>query len=122
MKVLIVEDEALIAMHLEVLVTQLGHQVCAIAHSADEAVVAAGVHRPDVALMDIHLAAGSSGIVAACKMHDLYGTRCIFLSGNLDEAARNAVQSCNPVDFLGKPVMAVVLQRALKKAEAAASL
>jgi two-component system, response regulator PdtaR len=122
MKVLIVEDEALIAMHLEVLVTQLGHQVCAIACRADEAVVAAGVHRPDVALMDIHLAGGSSGIVAACKMHHLYGTRCIFLSGNLDEAARNAVQSCNPVDFLGKPVMAVVLQRAPKKAEAAASL
>jgi len=80
------------------------------------------VHRPDVALTDIHLAGGSSGIVAACKMHDLYGIRCIFLSGNLDEPARTAVQSCNPVDFLGKPVMAVVLQRALRKAEAATSL
>lgn len=122
MKLLIVEDEALIAMHLEVLVTQLGHHVCAIAHSADEAVVEAGLHRPDLALMDIHLAHGSSGIVAACKLHDLYGIRCIFLTGNLDEAAQNAAQSCNPVDFLGKPVMAVVLQRALKKAEVAAGL
>jgi DNA-binding NarL/FixJ family response regulator len=117
MKVLIVEDEVLIAMHLEMLVTQLGHEVCAIALCADEAVAHAGLHRPDVALMDIHLARGSSGIVAACEMHDLYGIRCIFLSGNLDEAAQITVHSCDPVDILGKPVLAITLQRALKKAE-----
>src|SRR5947207_1766691 len=103
MKVLIVEDEVLIAMHLEMLVTQLGHEVCATALCANEAVAHAGLHRPDVALMDIHLARGSSGIVAACTMHDLYGTRCIFLSGNLDEAAQITAHSCEPVDILGKP-------------------
>ena len=98
MKVLIVEDEVLIAMHLELLVTQFG--VCAIALCADEAVAHAGLHRPDVALMDIHLARGSSGIAAACKIHDLYGIRCIFLSGNLDEAAQTAVHSCDTVEVL----------------------
>jgi DNA-binding NarL/FixJ family response regulator len=122
MKVLIVEDEVLIAMHLEMLVTQLGHEVCAIALCADDVVAHAGLHRPDVALMDIHLARGSSGIAAACKMHDLYRIRCIFLSGNLDEAAQTTVHSCDPVDILGKPVLAVTLQRALKKAQVHARL
>jgi two-component system, response regulator PdtaR len=122
MKVLIVEDEVLIAMHLEMLVAQCGHEVCATAHCADTALTAAEAHRPHVTLMDIRLARGSSGIDAACKMHARYGLRCIFLSGNLDEAAHIAVHSCNPVDIIGKPVLPVVLQRALKKAEDSARL
>jgi len=117
MRILIVEDEVLIAMHLEMLVAQLGHEVCAIALSADEAVAHAAVYRPDVALMDIRLARGSSGIDAAREMHACFGLRCIFLSGNLDEAAKIAVHPFDPVDFIGKPVLPVMLQRALKKAE-----
>ena len=117
MRILIVEDEVLIAMHLEMLVAHLGHEVCAIARSADEALAHAAVYRPDVALMDIRLARGSSGIDAAREMHARFGLRCIFLSGNLDQAAKIAIDPCDPVDFIGKPVLPVMLQRALKKAE-----
>ena len=68
MNVLIVEDEVLIAMHLELLVTGFGHEVCAIALSAAEAIAHAAAHRPDVALMDVRLAGGSSGIEAAGEL------------------------------------------------------
>jgi DNA-binding NarL/FixJ family response regulator len=117
MRVLIVEDEAIIAMHLAMLVGVLGHQVCATAASAAEAIERAVRLRPDVALMDIRLAQGSSGIDAAREIHARQKLRCIFLSANLDEATMTALQPYEPIDFVGKPVLPVVLQRALKKAE-----
>lgn len=117
MRVLIVEDDAIIAMHLALLVVELGHEVCATAVSAAGAIALATAHNPDVVLMDIRLAQGSSGIEAARELHAQQALRCIFLSGNLDEATRSAVLPYEPIDFVGKPVLPVVLQRALKKAE-----
>lgn len=117
MRVLIVEDDAIIAMHLALLVVELGHEVCATAVSAAGAIALATAHNPDVVMMDIRLAQGSSGIEAARELHAQQALRCIFLSGNLDEATRSAVLPYEPIDFVGKPVLPVVLQRALKKAE-----
>lgn len=115
MKILIVEDEALIAMHLELMVADFGHQVCAVAASAAEAIAHAALHLPDVALMDIRLAGGSSGIDAAREIYARHSIRCIFLSANLDEPTRNAVRAYDPVDFVGKPILPSLLQRALEK-------
>ena len=121
MRVLIVEDDAIIAMHLAMLVAELGHDVCATAASAAGAIALATAHNPDVVLMDIRLAQGS-GIDAARELHARRGLRCIFLSANLDEPTRAALQPYEPIDFVGKPVLPVVLQRALKKAEGATDL
>jgi DNA-binding NarL/FixJ family response regulator len=117
MRVLIVEDEALIAMDLAMLVTELGHDFCAIAASAAGAIAPAEAHNPDVVLMDIRLAQGSSGIDAAREFHVRLALRCIFLSANLDEPSRTALLPYDPVDFIGKPVMPIVLERALKKGQ-----
>ena len=115
MLVLIVEDEALFAMYLEMLVVELGHEVCAVAASARDAIVCASTHHPDVALMDIRLARESSGLDAARELHARHGLRCIFLSGNLDEATRNAVLSCEPVAFVGKPIVPISVATSLSK-------
>jgi two-component system, response regulator PdtaR len=117
MRVLIVEDDAIIAMHLAMLVAELGHEVCATAVSADQAIERADALRPDVVLMDIRLRRGSSGVDAARELHARQALRCIFLSANLDEPTRTALLPYEPIDFIGKPVMPVSLQRALKKAE-----
>jgi DNA-binding NarL/FixJ family response regulator len=119
MKVLIVEDEAIIAMHLEMLVVEFGHEVFGIAASTDEAIALAIACRPDVALMDIRLRFGSGGIEAARELYSRHGLRCIFLSGNLDEATRTAALPYEPIDFIGKPILPIALQRALEKAEKA---
>jgi CheY-like chemotaxis protein len=50
MRVLIVEDEAIIALHLAMLIAELGHVVCATAASAAGAIALATAHNPDVAL------------------------------------------------------------------------
>jgi DNA-binding NarL/FixJ family response regulator len=117
MRVLIVEDEAIIALHLAILVAELGHEVCATAASAAGAIALATLHNPHVVLMDVRLADGSSGIDAARELHAQQALRCIFLSANLDELTRRALLPYEPIDFVGKPVLPVVLQRALKKAE-----
>lgn len=117
MRVLIVEDDAIIALHIAMLVAELGHEVCATAATAAGAIALAALHNPDVVLMDIRLAQGSSGIDAAREIHAQQALRCIFLSGNLDEPTRTALLPYEPIDFVGKPVLPVVLQRALKKAE-----
>ena len=117
MRVLIVEDEALIAMDLAMLVAELGHDVCAIAASAAAAITQAAAHDPDVVLMDIRLSQGSSGIDAARELHARRALRCIFLSANLDEPTRTALLPYDPIDFVGKPVLPIMLERALNKAQ-----
>jgi two-component system, response regulator PdtaR len=117
MRVLIVEDDVIVAMHIAMLVTELGHEICATAASATEAVARAALDGPDVVLMDIRLAGGSSGIDAAHEIYERLGLRCIFLSANLDEATRAALSPYEPIDFVGKPLLPLLLQRALKKAE-----
>lgn len=117
MKVLIVEDELLIAMDLEMAVTKLGHEVCGIAASASDAIAQATAHQPDVTLMDIRLANGSSGAEAAREIYARHGLRCIFLSANLDGATQAALGAVAPIAFLGKPFLPTALQRALAIAE-----
>ena len=62
-RILIIEDETLIAMDLNEIVTTLGHTVIATADTAAKAIAAAAKHKPDLVLTDIQLADGSSGVM-----------------------------------------------------------
>ena len=117
MRILIVEDDAIIAMYLAMLIADFGHTVCGTADSASGAMDQAADRRPDLGLMDIRLANGSSGIDAARELHARHGLRCIFLSANLDELTERSLAPLDPIDFIGKPVLPVLLKRALEKAE-----
>jgi two-component system, response regulator PdtaR len=114
MKLLIVEDEIILAMRLELFVKKLGHQVCAMAATEAEAVASAETHRPDVVLMDLHLAHGGSGAQAACQIYKSFGIRSIVVSANIDATAREALQDCQPIAFVGKPFRQTELDDALK--------
>ena len=63
-RVLIIEDESIIAMHIKSIVEGLGHEVIGIVRTRDEAVKMASDERPELVLADISLADGSSGIDA----------------------------------------------------------
>ena len=67
-RVMIIEDESLIAMDLSAIVTDLGHEVTGIARTRDRAVELAARIRPDLILADIHLADASSGIDAVNRI------------------------------------------------------
>ena len=62
--VMVIEDEAIIAMDIQALVQDMGHRVTGIARTRTEAVALAAKDRPDLILADIHLADNSSGIDA----------------------------------------------------------
>jgi len=63
-RILVIEDEAIIAMDIQDIVTDLGHQVTGVERTADRAVELFNVEKPDLILSDIQLADGSSGIDA----------------------------------------------------------
>lgn len=79
--VMIIEDESIIAMDLEALVSDMGHRVTGIARTHSEAVRLAGEELPDLILADIQLADNSSGIEAVNEvMADLGRRPVIFIT------------------------------------------
>lgn len=108
MKILIVEDEFMVAMTLRVLLKRLGHDVVAIADDVNSAVNEAERTRPQLAFVDIHLAKGSSGLEAASELSKS-GTICVFLTGNPPDGPRpDLALGCLPKPFSDKALAATV--------------
>jgi DNA-directed RNA polymerase specialized sigma24 family protein len=78
--VVIIEDEPLIALDLEQLVTDLGHRVVKIARTAQQAVEAVQRFRPGLVLADIHLADGSSGLDAINEILRTFSLPVVFVT------------------------------------------
>ncbi|WP_174274007.1 response regulator [Sphingomonas bacterium] len=79
-EVLIIEDEPIIAMDLETIVRDLGHNVTGVAVTRDEAVSQALAHRPGLVLADIQLADDSSGIDAVKDILAEFAVPVIFIT------------------------------------------
>jgi two-component system, response regulator PdtaR len=103
--VLIVEDQVLIAIHLQDLVDEAGHRVSAIAHDTAAAMAAAARQRPSFAIMDLRLANGSSGLDAAQQLYETYGVRCLFVSANIDDEVRKTAARFQSLGYIGKPFL-----------------
>jgi DNA-binding response OmpR family regulator len=112
MKILIVEDEALVARSLEFLLKLDDHRITGIAGDIAAAVASVDREKPDLALVDMRLARGSSGYDVAVALHGR-GVLCFFLTGNVP------VDACPEVALgcIEKPYSEAVLQAALKFAE-----
>src|SRR5262249_56885354 len=83
-RVLIVEDEAIVRMDLEVQLQTLGHAVVAAVDNGDEALARAGELRPDLVFMDIRLKGAPDGITTAEGIKKL-GIAVIYLTAFADE-------------------------------------
>ena|SRR6187402_1663392 len=116
LEVLIVEDQVLIAIHLQDLVEEAGHRASAIAHDAAGALAAAARYRPALAIMDIRLANGASGIDVARQLYQEHGIRCLFVSANIDDTVRSRVADLEPLGFIGKPFLAAEVIAAVQGA------
>ena len=81
LSVLIVEDEAIIGMLLSEVLAGMGHKVCAVVASEDEAVEAAALHLPDMLIVDAGLAAGS-GVSAVDTILATRFVPHVFTTGN----------------------------------------
>lgn len=103
-RILIVEDDALIALDLQQTIEDLGGAVVGRAARTVDAIGLAVKHQPDVVLMDIRLAGGSDGIDAARDIRRLQQIPIIFVTGNTDPATRERILEFSDATLLNKPV------------------
>jgi len=113
LNILIVEDDPLLAETVKSLVElNPRFQVTALANDLDSAVAAVEERRPDLALVDLQLANGSSGYAVAARLHDA-GIACLFTTARAPGfAVRDLAIGC-----LQKPYREEDLVRALTEAE-----
>src|SRR5918911_1311403 len=103
-RILIVEDDYLVALQFENALTEAGYDVVDIASTAEEAVQIVPDYRPELVLMDVRLAGPRDGIQAAAEIFDRFGIRSIFVSAFSDPATRARADRANPIAWLPKPV------------------
>lgn len=101
-RVLVVEDEAVVAMNIETALAAAGFEVLAIVDTEKDAVAAAGRLKPDIVLMDITLR-GGNGIAAAKSIQQQSDTQIIFLSGNSDPKTLAEAHAVEGAGFILKP-------------------
>ena len=113
LRILVVEDDLQLATTLKYLVEDNPrYRVVATADDADSAIAAAEEHDPDLALLDLHLAHGTTGFPVAVRLHEL-GVACLFVSG---KAPRFAMPDL-ALGCLMKPFTAEDVHRSLAMAE-----
>ncbi len=109
-KILLVEDEFLIAMTLENELTGAGYKVIASVTSGEKAVEIAKQQKPDIVLMDIRLAGKIDGMEAAEQIQSFSSNPIIFMTGYSNPEMMNKAKSLNPLAYLVKPVFIHSLQ------------
>ena len=102
-RVLIVEDDFLIAMQTEVALTAAGFEIVGPATTAEEAVELAREAQPWLAVMDIRLASSRDGIDAARELYEDFSIRCIFATAHDDAHTRGRAEPYAPLGWLPKP-------------------
>lgn len=116
LRVLVVEDEALIAMELESILEQQGHEVVDAVATEVDAIAAARLTRPDLVLMDVRLARGGDGVATAIRLRQELGIRSIFITAQSDQVTRARAAAAEPAGFLGKPLSPDLLARLIREA------
>jgi PAS domain S-box-containing protein len=112
-KILIVDDEGVVAEDIRRQLRSLGYVVVGLVASGSEAVDLAGEHRPDLILMDIKLKGPLDGIDAARTIHSRYGIPVIYLTAFSDEDTLARARQTLPLAYLIKPFVSSDLRAAL---------
>jgi len=113
-RVLIVEDELLVAWHLESLVREQNLEVCGLVPDGDGAIEQAIDLDADLILMDIRLAGLMDGIEAARRIREQRATPIIFITAHGDPATRAKIEQVLPgTPVLAKPITAAILKEAI---------
>src|SRR5215212_11737918 len=113
-RILIVEDELLVAWHLESLAREQHLDVCGLVPDGEGAIEQAVDLDVDLILMDIRLAGRMDGIEAARRIRDQRNTPIIFITAHGDPATRAKIEQMVPgTPVLAKPITAERLKEAI---------
>ena len=102
-RILVVEDDFLVATQMEAALTEAGFEIAGLATSADEAIALAASERPTLCVMDIRLAGVRDGIEAAIEISETLGIRSIFATAHADPGVRTRAERAVPLGWLQKP-------------------
>jgi len=118
-KLLIVEDEVIVAEDLAHKVRALGYEVIGIASSGEEAAARARAATPDIVLLDIHLDGHLDGVEIAKTLKEVCDPAIVFVTAHSDIQTVKQAEAITPVGFVLKPFgerdLAVQLEIALHK-------
>ncbi len=103
-KVLIVEDEAIIALDIESQLIEIGFTVTGTARSAEEAFQLIEANKPDLVLMDIRIDGKMDGIAAAGIIRKRFNLPVIYLTAHADEATLERAEATEPFGYIVKPL------------------
>ena len=103
-KILIVEDEGIVAKNIQVMLTDLGYGISEFVLSGEAAVKKAEEMQPDLILMDIKIKGDLDGIKTAKKIQELFDTPIVFLTAYMDEATLKRAKMIEPYGYLLKPI------------------
>jgi DNA-binding response OmpR family regulator len=102
-RILIVEDDFLIAQQMKDALQRAGYEIAGIAASADEAFAHSDTEKPALALMDIRLIGETDGVEVATELYRRHGIRSIFTTAHNDEDTRARARAAAPLGWLAKP-------------------
>lgn len=115
-RVLIVEDEQIIAEDLAIQIGRMGHDVLGIAISGEEAVAMAEQTEPEVVLMDVQLEGPMTGAEAAQIIQERTGAGIVFVTAFPDPVVRETSHARHAGICVGKPFSRPQLDAALRAA------
>ncbi len=102
-RILIVEDEAVIAMDIQHTLECFGFEVCGVVSSGEESIERASQTQPDLVLMDISLKGPMDGICAARIIQSHLSIPVIYLTANGDENTLTRLDQADSFGFIHKP-------------------
>lgn len=113
-KLLIVEDEGVVAWHIQEALEKLGHTVVATIACGQKAIVIAEATQPDLVLMDIRLKGKIDGIEAAKEIRERFNIPVIYLTAYADDQTLERALSTNPFGYIIKPFQEKELRTTLE--------
>jgi len=118
-RILVVEDEAIVARDIQLQLVRLGYDAVAHARRGEDAVLLADELHPDLVLMDIQLAGTMSGVEAATQIRLRHAIPVVFLTAFADDSTLQPAKLAEPFGYVLKPYaereLRIVLEMALYK-------
>jgi CheY-like chemotaxis protein len=115
-RILVVEDELIIANNIQRALDSLGYRVCAHAETGEEALQKAKQEKPDLALMDIKIKGDMDGIETAEQIRTRLDIPVVYLTGLADEKTLARAKITEPFGYVIKPFKDRELHAALEMA------
>lgn len=114
-KIMIVEDEFIIALAIKSSIEKMGYEVEKSVRTGEEAIQYAAEFKPSLVLMDITLAGTIDGIEAAEQIQKVLRIPVLFITGNSDQMTLSRAMKLHPAGILIKPVLDTELERSLEE-------